>query len=63
MDKDKNPVDMLEQGEKLYVKVTYEVKDDTIKNPVLGIALSPTSKSIEPIEGLTFCLRFFCYFT
>ena len=39
LDKDKNPVDMLEQGEKLYVKVTYEVKDDTIKNPVLGIAL------------------------
>ncbi|HHK2101243.1 TPA: ABC transporter ATP-binding protein [Enterococcus faecium] len=39
LDKDKNPVDMLEQGEKLYVKVTYEVKDDTIKNSVLGIAL------------------------
>ncbi|MGS1269222.1 Wzt carbohydrate-binding domain-containing protein [Enterococcus faecium] len=26
LDKNKNPVDMLEQGEKLYVKVTYEVK-------------------------------------
>ena len=37
LDKDKNPVDMLEQGEKLYVKVTYEVKDDTIKNPVLEL--------------------------
>ncbi|MGC3221132.1 ABC transporter ATP-binding protein, partial [Enterococcus faecium] len=29
--------DMQEQGEKQYVKVTYEVKYDTIKNPPLGI--------------------------
>lgn len=39
LDENKQPIDMLEQGEDLYVKVTYEVKDDTIKKPVLGIAL------------------------
>lgn len=39
LDKDKKPIDMLEQGEKLFVRVTYEVKNDLIKKPVLGIAL------------------------
>ena len=39
LDKEKNPVDVLDQGETQYDKVTYEVKDDSIKNPVLGIAL------------------------
>lgn len=39
LDKNKNKVDVLEQGETLYVKVIYEVKDDSIKNPVLGVAL------------------------
>ena len=38
LDENKQPIDMLEQGEDLYVKVTYGVKDDTIKKPVLGVA-------------------------
>lgn len=39
LDKNKNQVDILEQGEKLLIKVTYNVKNDLIKNPVIGIAL------------------------
>lgn len=39
LDKEKKPVDMIEQGETLFVKVTYNVKDESIKKPVLGIAL------------------------
>lgn len=39
LDQDLQPLDLVEQDSKVYVKVTYDVKDDTIKHPVLGVAI------------------------
>lgn len=39
LDEELQPVSMIEQGKKLFVKVTYDVKDNSLKNPVLGIAM------------------------
>lgn len=39
LDRDLQPLDIVEQDSKVIVKVTYDVKDDSIKKPVLGIAI------------------------
>lgn len=39
LDGDLQPLDIVEQDSKVIVKVTYDVKDDSIKKPVLGIAI------------------------
>lgn len=36
---DLTPVDMVQQDQPLIVKVVYDVKDDSIKSPVLGVAI------------------------
>lgn len=39
LDGDLQPLEIVEQDSKVIVKVTYDVKDDSIKKPVLGIAI------------------------
>ena len=39
LNEDLTPVEMVEQDQPLIVKVVYHVKEDTLKNPVLGIAI------------------------
>lgn len=39
LDGDLQPLDIVEQDSKVIVKVTYNVKDDSIKKPVLGVAI------------------------
>lgn len=39
LDENMDSVEMVEQDSTLYVKVIYDVKDTTVKNPVLGIAI------------------------
>lgn len=39
LDGDLQPLEIVEQDSKVVVKVTYNVKDDSIKKPVLGVAI------------------------
>ncbi|MBO0459370.1 ABC transporter ATP-binding protein [Enterococcus hulanensis] len=39
LDGDLQPLEIIEQDSKVVVKVTYDVKDDSIKKPVLGVAI------------------------
>jgi teichoic acid transport system ATP-binding protein len=39
LDGDLQPLEIIEQDSKVVVKVTYNVKDDSIKKPVLGVAI------------------------
>ncbi|MBM7710561.1 ABC transporter ATP-binding protein [Enterococcus xiangfangensis] len=39
LDGDLQPLELVEQDSKVVVKVTYNVKDDSIKKPVLGVAI------------------------
>lgn len=39
LDGDLQPLEIVEQDSKVIVKVTYNVKDDSIKKPVLGVAI------------------------
>lgn len=39
LDENMQPIDIVEQNSPVYVKVEYTVKDDSPKNPVLGIAI------------------------
>ncbi|REC32100.1 teichoic acid ABC transporter ATP-binding protein [Enterococcus pseudoavium] len=39
LDGDLQPLEIVEQDSKVVVKVTYNVKDDSIKQPVLGVAI------------------------
>lgn len=39
LNKDLTPVEMVQQDQPLIVRVEYDVKDDSIRNPVLGIAI------------------------
>lgn len=39
LDRDLQPLEIIEQDSKVVVKVTYNVKDDSIKKPVLGVAI------------------------
>lgn len=39
LDENHEPLEIVNQDSKVFVKVTYTVKDDSIKNPVLGVAI------------------------
>jgi teichoic acid transport system ATP-binding protein len=39
LDENMQPIDLVVQDSKVYVKVEYTVKDDSIKHPVLGVAI------------------------
>ncbi|MGM8139731.1 ATP-binding cassette domain-containing protein [Enterococcus italicus] len=39
LDENLKPLDLVEQDSKVFIKVTYDVKNDQIKHPVLGVAI------------------------
>lgn len=39
LDENLKPLDLVEQDSKVFIKVTYDVKNDQVKHPVLGVAI------------------------